>query len=148
MPARLHHVVMLSHDAQTFHAFLTDVVGMEVQFRIRIPGQVLEQSLGWPPCDGADLAMFGSGDAGLVEVIDVPEDLRDAVGEGLAGLSFMAEDFAATRAKAKDFAEVKPIDTGVPGVDLFFCAMGGVPIEFMGSYAPESNSAHSDATNS
>ena len=37
-------------------------------------------------------------------------------------------------------------DTGSPGVDLFFCTMGGVPIEFMGSYAPEANSETSDAT--
>jgi catechol 2,3-dioxygenase-like lactoylglutathione lyase family enzyme len=146
--SRLHHVVMLSHAADTFSAFLTEVVGMEVQFQIRIPGGVLEQSLGWPPCEGADLTMFGTGDAGLVEVVDVPEDLRAAVPEGLAGLSFMTEDFAAAKAKAGKFAEVKPIDTGVPGVDLFFCSLGGVPVEFMGSYAPEANSSHNEATNS
>ena len=40
------------------------------------------------------------------------------------------------------------LDTGMPGVDLFFCTMGGVPIEFMGSYAPEANSEISEATNS
>ena len=26
------------------------------------------------------------------------------------------------------------LDTGLPGVDLFICRMGGVPMEFMGSY--------------
>lgn len=68
--------------------------------------------------------------------------------EGLAALSFMAPHFAETRAKASAFAnDVTMLDTGVPGVDLFFCTMGGVPIEFMGSYVPEASSDTSDATN-
>ena len=44
--------------------------------------------------------------------------------------------------------DVTRLDTGVPGVDLFVCTMGGVPIEFMGAYVPEVNSDNSDATNS
>lgn len=40
------------------------------------------------------------------------------------------------------------LDTGVPGVDLFFCTMGGVPIEFMGAYVPGATSETNDATNS
>ncbi len=140
---------MRSHSAQTLIAFFTDVVGMQVQFQLRIPGHVLEQTLGWPPCDGAELTMLGTGEAGLVEVLDVPTQLRDAVPEGLAGLSFLTDDFGGVREKARTFAGgVTPIDTGVPGVDLFFCTMGGVPIEFMGSYAPEANSVTSEATNS
>ena len=49
---------------------------MEVQFQLRVPGQVLEATLGWPPSDGADVTMLGSGDSGLIEVLDVPEHLR------------------------------------------------------------------------
>jgi hypothetical protein len=139
---------MRSHSAQTLIAFFTDVVGMQIKFQLRVPGNVLEQTLGWPPCDGADLTMLGTGDAGLVEVLDVPAQLRDVVTEGLAGLSFLTEDFGDVREKASAFADdVTAIDTGVPGVDLFFCTMGGVPIEFMGSYAPEANSGTSEATN-
>ena len=52
---------------------------MEVQFQLRVPGQVLEATLGWPPSDGADVTMLGSGDSGLIEVLDVPEHLRDIV---------------------------------------------------------------------
>lgn len=149
MPNTLHHVVMRSHSAQTFIAFLTDVVGMTVQFQMRVPGEVLEKTLGWPPSGGADMTMLGTGDAGLIEVLDVPEHLRDVAPEGLAALSFMTDDFSVTREKASAFAgDVTMLDTGVPGVDLFFCTMGGVPMEFMGSYAPEVNSAASDATNS
>jgi hypothetical protein len=140
---------MRSHSAQTLIAFFTEVVGMAVQFQLRVPGQVLEQTLGWPPSDGAELTMLGTGDAGLVEVLDVPPQLRDVVSEGLAGLSFLTEDYRGVRENAKAFAaDVTAIDTGVPGVELFFCTMGGVPIEFMGSYAPEANSGTSEATNS
>ncbi len=57
--------------------------------------------------------MLGTGDAGLVEVLDVPEHLRDVVPEGLAALSFMADDFAAVRARAGTFADdVTMLDTG------------------------------------
>ena len=149
MPAHLHHVVMRSHSAETFVAFLTDVVGMAVQFQMRVPGEILEKTLGWPPSDGADVTMLGTGDAGLIEVLDVPEHLRDIAPEGLAALSFLTDDFDGVREKAAAFArDVTALDTGIPGVDLFFCTMGGVPMEFMGTYAPEANSGTSEATKS
>ena len=44
--------------------------------------------------------------------------------------------------------DVTRLDTGVPGVDLFVCTMGGVPIKYMGAFAPQANSENSDATNS
>jgi catechol 2,3-dioxygenase-like lactoylglutathione lyase family enzyme len=135
MPNQLHHVVMLSHSATRFVAFLTDVIGMEVQHSFRVPGEILETTLGWPPSDGADVTILGSGMAGLIEVLDVPEQLRKAAPEGLAALSFMADDYTATLDKARQFTgEVTDLDTGVPGVDLFICTVGGVPMEFMGSY--------------
>ncbi len=149
MPPQLHHVVMRSHSAPTFVAFLTDVVGMEVQFELHVPGEVLEKTLGWPPSDGADVTIVGAGEAGLVEVLDVPEHLRDIAPEGLAALSFMTDDFGGTMEKASAFTkDVTTFDTGFPGSQLFFCTMGGVPIEFMGTYAPEANSDTSEATNS
>ena len=147
MSKQLHHVVMRSHSAKSFVAFLTDVVGMEVQFELRVPGEVLEKTLGWPPSDGADVTMVGTGEAGLIEVLDVPAHLRDIAPEGLAALSFLTDEFRRTHDAAKSFAgDVTIFDTGTPGVDLFFCTVGGVPVEFMGAYAPEANSETSDAT--
>jgi catechol 2,3-dioxygenase-like lactoylglutathione lyase family enzyme len=135
MPNQLHHVVMLSHSADRFVGFLTDVVGMEVQHSFRVPGEILETTLGWPPSEGADVTILGSGMAGLVEVLDVPEQLRSAAPEGLAALSFLADDYGATLDRARQFnSDITVLDTGLPGVDLFICAMGGVPMEFMGSY--------------
>ena len=139
MAAHLHHVVMRSHSAQTFVAFLTDVVGMEIQFQMRVPGEILEKTLGWPPSDGADVTMIGTGDAGLVEVLDLTPQMREIAPKGLAALSFLTDDFDGVREKATSFADdVTALDTGVPGVDLFFCTMGGVPLEFMGAYSPDS----------
>ena len=116
MPKQLHHVVMRSHSAKTFIAFLTDVVGMEVQFQLRVPGHVLEATLGWPPSDGADVTMLGSGESGLIEVLDVPEHLRDIAPEGLAALSFLTDDFAGAQDTAKAFAERRHVfDAGCAG---------------------------------
>lgn len=82
-------------------------------------------------------------------MLDVPEHLRDIAPEGLAALSFMTDDFGGTMEKASAFTkDVTTFDTGFPGSQLFFCTMGGVPIEFMGTYAPEANSDTSEATNS
>ena len=138
MPNQLHHVVMLSHSADRFIGFLTDVVGMDIQHSFRVPGEILETTLGWPPSEGADVTILGSGLAGLVEVLDVPEQLRSAAPEGLAALSFLADDYGSTLDRAHQFGgEITVLDTGVPGVDLFICTMGGVPMEFMGSYEAE-----------
>jgi len=135
MPNQLHHVVMLSHSADRFVGFLTDVVGMEVQHSFRVPGEILETTLGWPASEGADVTILGSGMAGLVEVLDVPEQLRSAAPEGLAALSFLADDYSATLDRARQFnSDITVLDTGLPGVDLFICTTGGVPMEFMGSY--------------
>ncbi len=139
MPNQLHHVVMRSHSASTFIQFLTDVVGMEVQSQFHVPGEVLETTLGWPPSDGAEVTMLGTGDAGLVEVLDVPEHLREAAPEGLAALSFLTDDYHASQDRARTMADDVTVLFGdVPGVNLFFCTMGGVPIEFMGSYDVDS----------
>jgi hypothetical protein len=133
---------MLSHSATRFIGFLTSVVGMEVQHSFRVPGEILETTLGWPPSEGADVTILGSGVAGLVEVLDVPEQLRAAAPEGLAALSFLADDYGTMQDKARQFTgDVTVLDTGVPGVDLSICTMGGVPMEFMGSYEAEAMEA-------
>ena len=119
MPSQLHHVVMRSHSASTFIQFLTDVVGMEIQSQFRVPGEVLETTLGWPPSEGADVTMLGSGDAGLIEVLDVPDHLRDAAPEGLAALSFLTTDYNDVQDKARTMAsDVTVLFGDVPGVDL------------------------------
>jgi hypothetical protein len=72
-------------------------------------------------------------------VIDVPEHLRDVAPEGLAALSFLTDDYDNIQTRAATMADDVTVLFGdVPGVNLFFCTMGGVPIEFMGSYDADS----------
>ena len=93
--------------------------------------------------------MVGSGDCGLIEVLDVPAPLREVVPEGLAALSFLSNDAGRARERAEASAhDVKSIDIGVPGFELFFCTVGGVPIEFMGGYSANIDGSLNDATNS
>ncbi|OBB46899.1 hypothetical protein [Mycobacterium sp. 852002-51961_SCH5331710] len=42
----LHDVVMRSHSAHTFTAFLAEVMGMEVQFRMHVAGEVPIEFMG------------------------------------------------------------------------------------------------------
>ena len=49
--------------------------------------------------------MLGTGEAGLVEVLDVPEHLRDIAPEGLAALSFITDDFGGVLEKASAFTD-------------------------------------------
>jgi len=142
MSKQLHHVVMSSHSADTLVKFFTEVVGMEIQHQFPVPGHVFETTLGWPPSDGATITILGEGMAGLVEVLDVPEAVRSVQPEGLTALSFLTDDYKDTEAKARAFADdVTAVDAGVPGVDLFVCTVGGVPMEFMGSYEAQAMEA-------
>jgi hypothetical protein len=136
MSSQLHHVVMCRHSADDFVTFLTGVVGMAIQQQFHVPGNLLESTLGWPPSSGTQVTMLGSGDGGLIEVLDVPAPLRETVPEGLAALSFLFSDPGGARERA-DASEhdTRSIDIGVPGYELFFCNVGGVPIEFMGGYS-------------
>lgn len=148
MPNQLHHVVMRSHSADAFIKFLTDVVGMDIQTQFHIGGEILEATLGWPPSDGADLTMLGGGDAGLIEVLDVPEHLREIAPEGLAALSFLTDDYQGAQDRAKTMAaDVTVLFGDVPGVNLFVCTMGGVPIEFMGGYNADEVQAVATSSN-
>lgn len=149
MSSQLHHVVMCSHSANDFITFLTGVVGMTIQQQFHVPGELFESTLGWPPSSGTQVTILGSGDCGLIEVLDVPAPLREAVREGLAALSFLCDDADRVRERADASAhDRKSIDIGVPGYEMFFCTVGGVPIEFMGSYPDKVDLWESDATNS
>jgi hypothetical protein len=149
MSSQLHHVVMCSHSANDFVTFLTGVVGMTIQQQFHVPGELLESTLGWPPSSGTQVTILGSGDSGLIEVLDVPAPLREAVREGLAALSFLSNDGGRARKRADASAhDTRSIDIGVPGYELFFCTVGGVPIEFMGGYPDKIDVWESDATNS
>lgn len=111
---------------------------MTIQQEFRLPSNLLETTLGWPPCAGADVTILGTGAAGLIEVLDVPKDLRAVIPEGLAALSFLSDDFTASFTEASAFStDLRVFDAGAPDADLFFCTVAGVPVEIMGSYVDD-----------
>jgi hypothetical protein len=135
MSSQLHHVVMCSHSANDFVTFLTGVVRMTIQQQFHVPGELLESTLGWPPSSGTQVTMVGSGDCGLIAVLDVPAPLSNDAGRVRERADASAHD-------------MRSIDIGVPGFELFFCTVGGVPIEFMGGYSDNIDLWQSHATNS
>ena len=138
VPNQLHHVVLRSHSSKSLIAFLIKTVGMTIQQEFRLPSSILEATLGWPACDGADVTILGSGTAGLIEVLDVPEGLRAVGPDGLAALSFLTDDFTESYTEAGAFAtDVTLYDAEAPGVDLLFCTVAGVRMEIMGSYVED-----------
>ncbi len=81
--------------------------------------------------------MVGSGDAGLIEVLDVPEHLRGIAPEGLAALSFLTDDFDRAQRSAREYSNDVTVFDTARRRRIVLCTMGGVPIVFMGSYVPE-----------
>ena len=110
MSSQLHHVVMCSHSANDFVTFLTGVVGMTIQQQFHVPGDLLESTLGWPRSSGTQVTMVGSGDCGLIEVLDVPAPLREAVPEGLAALSFLSDDAGRVRERRRRVGTRQKVD--------------------------------------
>jgi hypothetical protein len=112
-------------------------------------GRTARIDLGVAALERNAVTMVGSGDCGLIEVLDVPAPLREVVPEGLAALSFLSNDAGRVRGRADASAhDMRSIDIGVPGFELFFCTVGGVPIEFMGGYSDNIDLWQSHATNS
>ncbi len=143
MPNQLHHVIIRSHSSEKFIRFLTDVVGMTLLQTFRVPGEVLVTTMDWPENDGADVNILGNGEAGMIEVLDVPEALRATIPEGLAALSFLTDDYARVQIDTHAFAsDVTPFEALMPGVQLFKATVGGVLVEFMGGYAADEAAAN------
>ena len=84
--------------------------------------------------------MVGSGDCGLIEVLDAPAPLREWCPKALRRCRFCPTTGAA-HANVRTRRHTSQVDhIGVPGYELFFCTVGGVPIEFMGGIRTRSTS--------
>ena len=92
MAKRSHHIACVTDDPDAVIGFLTDVIGLELTGRLHAPGDATSTILGWPENDGAQGWMLGQGPGGLVEVIEIPEALRDRVQPGFALASFSIPD--------------------------------------------------------
>jgi catechol 2,3-dioxygenase-like lactoylglutathione lyase family enzyme len=134
MPTKSHHVACFTDDPAAVHAYLTEVLGLPVHLRFSIPGEDLESTAGWPPNGGTEAVMYGSGAAGLVEVIAIPEELRGSVSAGVWLVSFATPDIdgvvSATRARGLSASE--PYRTaGEVQLTASFATVGGIAFELV-----------------
>jgi catechol 2,3-dioxygenase-like lactoylglutathione lyase family enzyme len=130
-----HHVVLYSHEPDSTVRFFTEVVGLEVFKRFHVPGPALARTLGWPDSGGATAWLLGRPPAGMVEVLGVPESLRDQVRPGIALLSFAVRDLdaAVSRLRERLIPVGDPVRLAGDDLDLtaVTCEVDGLPVEFL-----------------
>lgn len=134
MARRSHHLACVTDDRDTVVGFLTEVIGLEVQGELHAPPESCSAILGWPPDNpGADGTMLGEGPGGLVEVIEIPESVRDRVRPGIALASFATPDLEERVEAARRFgAEVSDvIGTEELGLQGSVARVGGIGFELL-----------------
>lgn len=134
MPSASHHVACVTDDPEAVHAFLTDVVGLEVHLTFSVAGEDLTRTAGWPESDGAEVTMYGRPPAGIVEVIAIPEALRGRVAPRLWLVSFATADITSfvDRARAIGLDPSAPVPTrGDVDITTSIVDVGGVTWEFV-----------------
>jgi hypothetical protein len=91
----IHHVSCCSHD-ESVATFLTKVVGLAPYDRFTAPGSVMASMFGWPS-SAPEISgqRYGAGPNGLVEVLSVPAEVRDAVAPGVSFVTFTVRDLEA-----------------------------------------------------
>ncbi len=120
MPRSLSHVVVLTHDLDEVVRFCGEVAGIAAVTRYPIPAADLEMLFGWPGLQEPVAAAFvGEGPGGL-DLVEVPESLRDDVAPGMRLLAVVNRDVdaATTTAAAAGFETRGPFTvtsaTGAP----------------------------------
>jgi catechol 2,3-dioxygenase-like lactoylglutathione lyase family enzyme len=133
MASRSHHVACVTDDPEAVVAFLQDIVGLEVTGRLVAPGDATTAILGWPENDGAEGWMLGQGPGGLVEVIRIPDELRDRVTPGFALISFATPDIEGIveRCREHGVAVAEPVHTPSLGLTGTVATVGGLAFELL-----------------
>jgi hypothetical protein len=93
VPQASHHIACVTHRGDEVREFLTEVIGLGTTDTTFVPGDVAEEFLAWPTGNaGGSAVILGSGSRGLVEVVDIPPELRDSVQAGSGLISFIVPD--------------------------------------------------------
>jgi catechol 2,3-dioxygenase-like lactoylglutathione lyase family enzyme len=140
MTSRSHHIACVTDEPEAVITFLTEVIGLELTGTLRAPGDATSAILGWPENDGADGWMLGKGSGGLVEVIRIPDGLRDEVAPQFALISFATPDLEdrVARCRERGITVNDPIRTKGEGLDLSGAVahVGGLAFELLRFEAP------------
>ncbi len=134
MPSASHHVACVTDDPDAVHAFLTEVVGLDVHLRFTVSGEDLTRTAGWPENDGAAVTMYGRPPAGIVEVIAIPEALRGHVEPRIWLVSFATSEVRSfvERARGIGLDPSPPVPTrGDVDITTSIVDVGGITWEFV-----------------
>lgn len=136
MPKSLSHVIVFAPDLDVVVTFLTEHAGLGPVVRYDAEPEGMSELFGWPIEHARTRgAMLGSG-PGMLEVVEIPEALRDRVTPGLALLAVPQRDAAETARALRDagIAARGPIELPAPGGTLLRIVaseVGGLPFELV-----------------
>jgi catechol 2,3-dioxygenase-like lactoylglutathione lyase family enzyme len=135
VPSRIFHVVLFTDAIEETARFLLDVVGMTEPRWFENDSAQSTLVFGWPPVAEPGRRVVIGQPPGMVELVEIPVELRATVQPGVAFVAFATPDVEgyAERAAAAGF-EVGAVQTvegaGEPST-LAPVVVGGIPWELM-----------------
>jgi hypothetical protein len=135
MPSRVFHVVLLTDAIDEAARFLLDVVGMTDPRWFENDSEQSTLVFGWPPVAEPGRRVVIGQPPGMVELVEIPVELRASVQPGVAFVAFATPDVEgyAAKAAAAGFAvgEVQTVAGAGEPSTLVPIAVGGIPWELM-----------------
>ena len=131
-----HHTICVTDDVPALTGFLQTVMGLGVAAEFDTAGPDTTPVLGWP-AGSPDTSgrLLGKGTTGLVEVIGIPEPLRDIVPPGIAMITFAVADLEAKveqcRAAGVEVSDIIRIDYGGVDVSVAIATVAGIRFELV-----------------
>jgi catechol 2,3-dioxygenase-like lactoylglutathione lyase family enzyme len=136
VPKSLSHVVVLTDDLDASVRFLTEVAKITAVNPYRTEARDVHDLFGWPLEHAAARGAFVGEGPGCVDLLEIPEALRDTVKPGVRLLAAVNRDAVAAgeAATAAGFEVRGPFHTtaatGAP-MSLVEVVAGGVPFELV-----------------
>jgi catechol 2,3-dioxygenase-like lactoylglutathione lyase family enzyme len=135
MPSRLFHVVLFTDAIDEAARFLTEVVGMTEPRWFPNDAAQSTKVFGWPHVEEPGRRVVIGQPPGMVELVEIPEELRGTVEPGVAFLAFATPDVEGyaerSRAAGFDVGEVQTVAGAGEPSTLVPIQVGGLPWEFM-----------------
>jgi catechol 2,3-dioxygenase-like lactoylglutathione lyase family enzyme len=129
----IHHVAAVTDDPDAVAWVLREVLGCGSVSPVRADGAAASALLGWPDSPGVDGFITSPGRGGMIEVIPIPEQLRDTVSPGVALLSYAVRDIedriALCRSKGIEVSDPVRVTNETMDATLARFVVGGIPFE-------------------
>jgi catechol 2,3-dioxygenase-like lactoylglutathione lyase family enzyme len=127
--------VLLTDDIDETARFLTEVVGMTGARWFPNDSEQATAVFGWPPISEPGRRVVLGQPPGMVELVEIPDELRGTVRPGVAFVAFATPDVEgyAERASAAGFdvGEVRTVPGAGEASTLVPVTVGGLPWELM-----------------